>query len=460
MNKKLGVALALCLLLVGGNAFAELNTHDVVPAATLLLPYFEVDFANPNPLVAVTTLFSINNASAAATIAHVTLWTDWSVPTIDFDVYLTGYDVQSINVRDIFASGNLPVTADRPRDPLDTISPQAIGPTYPNTTWDPVAGIANCGSNLPFTNPAVAGALLTFIRLAHTGQLVPGPAPLTVGCYGVNHGDNIARGYITVDDANQCSLQFPGDPGYFVNGGIGTASNDNQLFGDYFLVDPAEDFAQGDQLVHIEAGPPFPFTPFADAYVAGDYTFYGRYNAFGGTDDREPLATTWGVRYLQGGVFNGTDLTVWRDTARIQSASIAACSTPPVPFPLNQQQVVAFSETEDAVRLCVTPGGNISPDLGGQLQCFPWETQRVSVGVPPLNPPFSFGWLYLNLNTSTGVPAVDPIKQSFVAQLHFADGRFSVGYQGVQFDNASDWIAGGPAGAVVVGFSNTGAPLF
>ena len=36
-------------------------------------------------------------------------WTDWGVPTLAFDIYLTGYDVQTLNLRDLFA-GNLPMT--------------------------------------------------------------------------------------------------------------------------------------------------------------------------------------------------------------------------------------------------------------------------------------------------------------------------------------------------------------
>ena len=44
---------------------------------------------------------SINNASATAVLAHVTVWSDWSVPVLDFDVYLTGYDVQTINLREV-----------------------------------------------------------------------------------------------------------------------------------------------------------------------------------------------------------------------------------------------------------------------------------------------------------------------------------------------------------------------
>jgi hypothetical protein len=55
------------ILALGGSAIAEIGTVDDVPAATLLLPYFEVDLDNP---AGVTTLFSINNASAAPALVR------------------------------------------------------------------------------------------------------------------------------------------------------------------------------------------------------------------------------------------------------------------------------------------------------------------------------------------------------------------------------------------------------
>src|SRR6476646_3274229 len=64
--------------------------------ATLLLPYFEVDLSNPN---GATTRFSVNNASATAVLAHVTVWSDLAVPILGFNVYLTGYDMASIDMR-------------------------------------------------------------------------------------------------------------------------------------------------------------------------------------------------------------------------------------------------------------------------------------------------------------------------------------------------------------------------
>src|SRR5438067_12384859 len=76
----------------------------VTPAATLLLPYFEVDTAAAQGAGA-NTLFTITNTSRYPQIAHVTVWTDWSFPVLDFNVFLTGYDVQGINLFDVIVRG-------------------------------------------------------------------------------------------------------------------------------------------------------------------------------------------------------------------------------------------------------------------------------------------------------------------------------------------------------------------
>src|ERR1044072_8912683 len=99
--KKIVLALLAALALVVP-ASAEICTIDDVPAATLLLPYFEVSLDQPAGW-GKHTLFSINNASNVAAVAHVTLWTDQSIPTLDFDVYLTGYDVQTTALHALFA---------------------------------------------------------------------------------------------------------------------------------------------------------------------------------------------------------------------------------------------------------------------------------------------------------------------------------------------------------------------
>src|SRR4051812_12198127 len=115
--------LTLCLVLLlavwsARPAAAVIGTIDDVPAATLLLPYFEVDLNDP---LGTNTLFSINNASATAVLAHVVIWSDLSVPVLDFNIYLTGYDVQTVNLRDILVGGKLPRTASDGQDPADVI---------------------------------------------------------------------------------------------------------------------------------------------------------------------------------------------------------------------------------------------------------------------------------------------------------------------------------------------------
>jgi hypothetical protein len=452
--RKFVVAVAvLTVAALAAPASAEICTVDDVPAATLLLPYFEVDLGSAT--AGINTLFSINNASASAAVAHVTLWTDQSIPTLDFDVYLTGFDVQTISIRDIF-NGNLPVTADDGADPGDTANPNdgisnqgALSQdiNFPGSSGPCVA---------PYSNPVLDNFRVTNLRAAHTGQ----NAPAYGGCLGFDFGDNIARGYITVDSVTQCNLLFPSSAGYF-SGGI--ADTRNILWGDYFYVEPGENFAQGETLVHIESCIPgdgfigyvgsggrrdngAPWCPFQP----GEYTFYGRYAAVAGQDQREPLATTFATRFLEGGLFDGgTELIVWRDSKTIPTGANGPynCALQgPAWFPLNQTDVVAFDEQENPENLCVI-GDLVSPPLGGEQTCFPLEAMRVNLGGGNLagsdpNPTAAFGWMYLNLNsTVSGVayPAADPsIMQNWVTAVMRAEGRFSVGLDAIKLDSACD----------------------
>ncbi|HXU45913.1 MAG TPA: hypothetical protein VN783_10325, partial [Thermoanaerobaculia bacterium] len=227
---------------------------DDVPAATLLLPYFEVDVDDPN---GINTLMSINNASADGVLAQVALWTDLGVATFNFSVYLTGYDVQVISLRDIFR-GAAPRTASAGQDPSDTISPKGA--------FSLDVDFPSCAGQLP--PPPIPGSFVTHLRAAHSGQF----SSILNGCTGRNLGDGIFRGYVTVDVMNRCSLMFPGDPGYFAAGGTGDASNRNVLWGDYYYIDSNLGISQGDTLVHIEASFKNPETS-----SPGQQTFYGRF---------------------------------------------------------------------------------------------------------------------------------------------------------------------------------------
>src|SRR4051794_37665561 len=371
----LGVSL-MCALAAGSPARAVICTIDAVPAATLLLPYFEVDLNNPNGL---TTLFSINNASATAVLAHVVVWSDLSVPVLDFNVYLTGYDVQTINVRDLLA-GAIPVTASAGQDPNNSISPKGAKSQDIN--------FASCTGQLP--PPPLPAAFIQHLALALTGKA----SPLFSGlCSGRNLGDNVARGYITVDTVNNCTLRLPSDPAYFSS----DITFQNVLFGDYFYVNSAQNFADGDTLVHVEASLTDPATT-----TAGRYTFYGRYVGWLATDHREPLATTFAARYANGGTFSGgTSYVVWRDSKTNQTPF--DCDTTPDWFPLSQEGIDIPDDPEQVHTPHPFPSPPQPPNPG--ITPFPAEAQRTVVNGADLPVPFNFGWMYLDLNTTiTGNP--------------------------------------------------------
>lgn len=450
MKKAIFCLTLVALLGLGGPAAAEICTVDDVPAATLLLPYFEVDLDNETGM---NTLFSINNASAVDTIAHVIVWTDLSIPVLDFNVYLTGFDVQTLSVRDIL-NGFLP--GSRPGDPGTSVPEDAPASVEANqgefSLLDgTLARTPECVDQLPYSQ--LPPNFVTHLQNTLTGLESTLSGDFNGRCAGILHADDdatedvdesrIARGYITVDDANLCSLDFPGDPGYFGADGTGFVSNDNQLWGDYFYVNPGQDFAQGETLVHIEAD-------FLNEATSGpgDYTFYGRYVAWQGIDNREPLVGTFATRYAvdetDAAFDGGTDLLVWRDSKELPSYTGHVCATIPGTnppwYPLGQEDIVIFDEEENPV---VQEGCQVSPceELEQGLP-FPIEAQRVSVDGPALQVPFDFGWLYLNLNFNTAAGTVPTLladaMQNWVTTVMSAEGRYSVGFDAIALDSTCD----------------------
>jgi len=398
-------------------ASATVCHTESVPAATLLLPYFEVNLDDPNGL---TTLFSVNNASATAVLAHVSIWSDLAVPVLNFNVYLTGYDVATINLRDVIVFGNLPQTASTGQDPNDKISPKG--------DFSQDINFVSCQGILP--PPPLPAAYLTHLQHALTGK----PSPVLKGlCAGQALGDNVARGYVTVDTVDNCTLRFPGDAGYFGAGGSGDATNQNVLWGDVFFVNSAENFASGNPLVHIEASATNPQTS-----VPGQYTFYGRYVNWQATDNREPLATNFAARFVNGGAFSGgTFYHVWRDS-KSAPAAFDCADLGPSWYPLGQEGLVIFDEQEHPQLPQSFP---VSPQpRNPTLIPFPAEANSTQVGGASLPVPYAFGWIYLNLNTTIAGnpnPPEDPAAaQAWVEVQMRAEGRYEVGYSATRLDSA------------------------
>ncbi len=366
------------------------------PAATLLVPYFEANLNNVN---GPNTLVSVNNATARPVLARMVLWTDWGIPTLAFDIYLTGYDVQTYSLRDLF-NGSLPTTGPgvSPTGPYSQ-----SGETFPGCT-----GTMAAASRVGFSEQ-------TFLRAAHTGRALPNSQPAQ--CASSFHQPAaVVTGYITVDAVNRCSpptvaatANTPADPAYFVKGGTGLASDDNALWGDVILIDPQNNQAASQPALAILADSSF-FQP-------GDYTFYGRYDQFDSRDDRMPLSSLYYVRFFNGGPFSGgTELLVWRDT-RVPDATPVACGSTPFWAPPGEEQLVVFDEQENAAALA---GSNV----------FPLATQRVQVGGPTLPAQTNFGWLMLDLWRADGTHA-----QGWVGSLLSGAGHFAAGHEALRADD-------------------------
>ena len=186
--------------------------------------------------------------------------------------------------------------------------------------------------------------------------------------------------------------------------------------------------------------------------VAGEYTFYGRYVAWTASDNREPLTTNFAVRYINGGAFTGgTDLIVWRDSKVNQGAFTcpAVLKSRPSWYPLGQEAIVIFDEQENPEVPQTLP---VSPQPpGDQIIPFPAEAQRTAVDGEDFPVSFDFGWLFLDLNTTVTAagnnPPEDPLAaQAWVTAVMDADGRFSVGFDAIQLDNATNANHSAPGG--------------
>src|SRR6184192_2385410 len=476
--KKLIVLMAV--LLVAGSAFAGVgkrvmapnatfnngllptstnndDTCDIAssaPAATLLLPYFEVDFKSPQT-TARTTLFTIVNTTDLPQIAHVVVWTDWSFPALDFNIFLTGYDVQGINLYDIFAKATIAPGAVSGTGGTSSNTTVPTNPTpgsqpAPNDANPNISSLSGCG-NLPGQFSSV---LLTDLQLIFTTGRGTGSAVPCTAIVGGVHAN--AVGYVTIDVAPVCHTSLPNEPGYF-----SLILFDNVLIGDYQDINPnpaTGNFAGGNPLVPIRAVPeggPAGSVPGTNL----PFTFYDRYTSGivpRTIDRRQPLPTVWAARFINGGTgaFN-TNFKIWREGITIgacSGAGIAAISNSNLAI----REVVRFDEHENAT--VTTFQGGVSPAPPG-APGIP-ETGAYSAANTTIFPAFSTsgdvgGWMYFNLNNggSTNYSAaragfainsttVRP-SQNWVIVSMFAEGRFSV-----DFDAA--WLGNGCSAPVAL----------
>lgn len=409
------------------NAPATTNNDDscdvgVYPAATLLLPYFEVDFNSPQT-TARTTIFTITNVSPNPQIAKVTLWTDWGFPLLGFSLFFTGYDVQALNLYDVIARG-------------------LIAPTGPNSGGTSIATPPGELSHGNLANPNFAknvpldcarGALPGFIPPALLTDLRTG---LSAGsafwsCGGssprIGGSHSNAIGYATVDVVATCSQTLPTQPKYFDE----ELLYDNVLAGDYAQIDPnpaSGNYAGGNPLVHIRA---IPEGGQAGVMRASNlpFTFYDRETANGGgargRDRRQPLSSAFAARFVEGGAGGmSTDLLMWREPALATAVCADAGKNAELPI----AEVVRFDEHENPTTFALPL--LLAPRLEATAVTSRTPTTRETRYPPLAGTGDAGGWLFLNLHQSGGpLPYRAPDDrptQNWVVVSMFAEGRYSV----------------------------------
>jgi hypothetical protein len=386
------------------------DTCDIalLPAATLLLPYFEVDLTDQN---GEQTVFTISNVSPLEQVAHVTLWTDFGFPVIDFNIYLTGYDVQGINLYDVIALGQIA--------PPNGTGSEDIGSPHGDFSKPNAAVDAESCRNLPMNLTSIYRARM---QQAFTRGRVPALADLPA-CDRIGGVHENAIGYVTIDVARRCDILSPEDPAYYTN----VIAFDNVFVGDFMQVNGRNGYAQGSPLVHIRAVPEggTAASRAADPARYGTNlprTFYGRFQsgANRGVDARQPLPSQFAARWITGGAssFNSS-FKIWREGT---VGANADCSAYAANETISAVDLVRFDEEENGVGI----------DLQCEVLCVEEglrtpATSRVDITDDRFPEAFEnavAGWVYLNLHNSftDGRPAA----QAWVVGTMRAEGRFSV----------------------------------
>lgn len=376
-----GLIVAL-ILLPGPPAGGVPCVADVVPAATLLVPQFLVGLSPCGG--GINTLVKVTNVLPEAVLVHVTFWTDLAVPGLDFDVYLTGYDVETLDLVDIFCNGNVPSTG-------------SAASNYGPLSGDPVL-YSSCNNTTVvgdpplYSNPVISSVFRSHLKAFFSGL----ESPVTGDCA----ASGADRGFLTIDVVNNCSLNFPNETFYWT---FGIPADTNALLGEVIYTMPLVGVVSAFPAVHVEADPAFDdptTTP----------TFYGAITSSiaGISDRREPLPSVSSARFM-GEAGTSTRFLVWRGRLASDSFSFP-CGSSPALHPA--ADVVFFDEEENAVTAPVPLTERINDfDVTGSV----------------LNP-FGSGWALLDLTDGTLTAAE---SQGWVTVLYSSSSTPSAALQAV-----------------------------
>ena len=304
---------------------------------------------------------------------------------LTFNLYLTGYDVQSINLADVL----LRSTVAPPNGTSASTTPGSLSSATSANLRTPLDCANNPGSLPPNLIAAVRNAL-------RFGTFAPPGATSCSNAVGGVHFNAI--GYATIDVVANCTDRMPNDPLYYTTDLL----FDNVLIGDYQNIGVHPDGeagssfdAGGNPMVHIRAVPEGGSAG-SNVPTALPYTFYDRYTpATARTlDRRQPLPSTFAARIIQEGPAKfATRLTIWREGIRNGTCPVTGGQN----VFLLISETVRFDEHENASVYSCCHGGPLNtspPSLPATA-----STSSSDYFLFPVALGFDVGgWMYLNLN--------------------------------------------------------------
>jgi hypothetical protein len=409
MKKTLMTCLAIiAVFAIASTAVAVTCTIDQRPAATLLVPYFQVSYDSGGELISTgpdarDTIVTIANASAAPMIAHVNIYSRESLLLLDFNIALTGFDVQAMRMSDVLG-GILPSSGDTIG--FDVCQRNALANVYPDPDGfmrvrplAPATGNDNSLATTDYPVPAFGTGfgLIEDLRLNCDGGL-----------------DDLAIGYIMIDHVNYCNLSDPTDPAYFTNDAIGM---ENNLWGEIIFTSGTGIPTYGLSTVNVEADSVI--GNISQGTTIPMRTLYARYWNFGDNsgdfppgacpncgsgdpetdllisapwdigygDQREPLGLRWAARWFDLDTTITSNFRVWR-----LSPTGGDCI-------FNEPTVTLtfFDEDENTVTQGVCPSPCTQPTFN-----FPLETQQRNIS-DFSHPTAVAGWVNLDfVNFASG----------------------------------------------------------
>jgi hypothetical protein len=451
MKKTLLIGLAIVAVLAfASTAGAVTCTIDQHPAATLLVPWFQVSVNASGDVVgtgigARDTLVTIGNASSAPMIAHVNVFNEHSELVLDFNIALTGFDVQSFAMSSII-TGTLPQTGwfDDKGVLRDACQRYPAAKTYSQSPdgigfirfRPPSAGTADPNDNVLATTlypvPAWTKSSAFYMQVLDSldDTFDTNTCPDFKGVDGVLSG--LEHGYLVIDHANYCNLSNPSQSAYYGNDAIG---NENNMFGDIVFTSGVGLPTYAMSTVNLEADSSFGLGQTITSRVR---SFYARYwspanetvfnplncqgidpitnlclaagwdTGFG--DLREPLGLSYAARWFDtSSPFITTNFRVFRagfGTDPLDGLKdLLGPRTSSGPKCTNQEPVVTLSfydEDENTVTQGVCPSPCSSPTFN-----FPLETQQTNIS-DFSHPTAPAGWVAMNfVNQSGGGTAMD-----------------------------------------------------